>query len=733
MAPSYYNSNSHSSTRDHCLEPPSLISRILLSLPPSLAAQMQRLWSYASGSGERQTYATVSTASSHSRIPRHWQRWHPRQLLSLPHLFVLAWVLALLWGERWVFQSSVESCGWGSWERWPKEATPHHLILIADPQLIDPHSYPGRPWPLDKFTMMHTDNYMKRSYISLQKMLHPDTVFFLGDLFDGGREWKTAHGNTNDPSWANGQRPSYEQGFVETWGKRYGEDFWLHEYDRFGKIFYDFWNLAGSKAGSWQRGRKIITTLPGNHDLGFGDNIKIPIRNRFETYFGEGNRVDVIGNHTFVSIDSVSLSAGGSEHDTKEITKPVEEFLDKVQSLKRKAVARELSIIGGEEKVLQYPHKVEDISKVDFKNRPTLDPGPDAPELPTILLTHVPLYREPGTPCGPKREHWPPETPPKGQLTPVIPDHRNAISISRGYQYQNVLSESDSIKLIKSIGNVGHVFSGDDHDYCEIIHSDAKNNAREITVKSTSWAMGVRKPGFLMLSMWNPVDAYGIPLHSTPSGHGHTTAGTVTMESHLCLLPDQLGIFIRYGLLIGLTILALTIRAILTPILHLTPFSSSSTCSPGDSDIPLLPTNKQDLKRSPSSTDTSALAQHRTSISNSSTSSTHSNPTAGLAPRSSAARTRSVSPAKGYGLPASQVRFATPPLINGAGSYPSLEKSFGGSGSGRYDEDFGKRKNDMQTGQQRTPLGVMWREMWTSVWRVTWVAVLVYLYLARYG
>lgn len=116
MAPSYYNSNSHSSTRDHFVESPSLLSRILLSLPPSLAAQMQRLWSYASS--DKQAYTPVSTATPHSRVPRRWQRWHPRQLLSLPHLFVLAWVLALLWGERWVFQSSVESCGWDSWERW---------------------------------------------------------------------------------------------------------------------------------------------------------------------------------------------------------------------------------------------------------------------------------------------------------------------------------------------------------------------------------------------------------------------------------------------------------------------------------------------------------------------------------------------------------------------------------------------------------------------------------------
>ena len=299
-------------------------------------------------------------------------------------------------------------------------------------------------------------------------------MFFLGDLFDGGREWKTAHGNTADPAWASGLRPSGEQKYVKKWGKRYGENFWLHEYNRFGRIFYDFWNLGGSEAGSWQRGRKIISTLPGNHDLGFGAQIKVPVRNRFEAYFGEGNRVDVIGNHTFVSVDSVSLSAGSSEHGTKELTQPSEDFLNIVQSLKRKAVARELNLQAGNEKLLQFVHKVEDLEEADFTNRPTLDPGPSGADLPTILLTHVPLYRGTGTPCGPKREHWPPTPPPKGQTTPVRPDERNALSITGGYQYQNVLSEEDSVKLVSTIGNVVSVFSGDDHDYCEIVHIGRK-------------------------------------------------------------------------------------------------------------------------------------------------------------------------------------------------------------------------------------------------------------------
>lgn len=603
----------------------------------------------------------------------------------------------------------------------PGDATPHHLVFIADPQLVDPHTYPDRPWPLSTFTTLHTDNYLKRSYIQLQKHLHPDTLFFLGDLFDGGREWKTALGNTDDPAWAEGLRPAGEQKYVKTWGRKYGEDFWLKEYNRFGRIFYDFWNLGGSEPGPGQRGRRIISSLPGNHDLGFGDQIKIPIRNRFEAYFGEGNRVDVIGNHTFVSVDSVSMSAGSLEHGTEEITKPSEDFLAGVQSLKRKAVARELSLQAGEERVLQFVHMVEDLEDADYSHLPTLDPGPGIADFPTILLTHVPLYRNAGTPCGPKREHWPPSTPPKGQTTPVNPDERNALKITRGYQYQNVLSPEDSAKLVSKIGNVVSVFSGDDHDYCEVVHAD-KNYAREITVKSMSWAMGIRRPGFLMLSMWNPVGPDGQPLHSKPTGHGSesTQTAAMTMESHLCLLPDQLSIFIRYGILLAISLLVLLVQAILTPILNLEPFSlPPSTDSDTES---LLPTTSKEKRHAE---DETSGHQSSSSCSN----------IANLAPRTSAARTRSVSPATGYGLPASQVRFATPPLANHPGSGFYGHSSSNGSGD-RYglEDDSGRHKSTSTAKRRKlTVLELVWREIWHSVFRVAWMVLGIYFYLVWHG
>jgi hypothetical protein len=170
-------------------------------------------------------------------------------------------------------------------------------------------------------------------------------------------------------------------------------------------------------------------------------------------------------------------------------------------------------------------------------------------KLPVVLLTHVPLYRDPGTDCGELRERG------------------HAISISGGYQYQNVLTRELSNEVAQKVskaGDIVHVFSGDDHDYCDVWHrynvgsmgekrSPKPTTVRETTVKSFSWAMGVRKPGFQLLSLWNPLDESGNPMSSS----------LPTVQTHLCLLPDQIGILINYGKLAGFTILVLLARAVL--------------------------------------------------------------------------------------------------------------------------------------------------------------------------
>ncbi|EOO00749.1 putative cell division control protein 1 protein [Phaeoacremonium minimum UCRPA7] len=664
-----------------------------------------------------------------------------RRLLSFPHLLVMAWVFVLLWGERWVFHTRVESCHWSNWEKWPAGANPHHLIFVADPQIIDPKSYPGRPWPLNPLTVQITDNYLRRSYNQLQSQLHPDTVFFLGDLFDGGREWKTAHGDFRDPEW--NHRPAGEKSHAKSWKKKYGEGFWLREYARFGDIFFDPWNDAGPDAGKGQRGRKLIASLPGNHDLGFGSEVKAPVRDRFEAYFGDVNRVDVIGNHTFVSVDTVSWSAASSDEtamaDLRPIYMPTQMFLDDVQSTKRKAVEKELRFQRGQVEEVAFNHKIEDLEKADFKDMPTLDPGEGKAELPTVLLTHVPLYRPPGTPCGPLREHWPPAKPPKGQTEPVFPDHRNAITVAKGYQYQNVLGEADSAKLVKQVGNVIHAFSGDDHDYCELTHAANQGGVKEITVKSISMAMGVPTPAFLMVSMYNPVDADGKPLPGAP---------TTTLQTHLCLLPNQISTYMRYGLFAFVCIVILAIRASLVPLLKLQPFALDM---PGPREnVSILPTYSKakvdDYDRHRHTSGTGYSASHFLS---------GAPPNAAATVKSNGTRDRSSSlgfkpnghqhhhhhkgDGASSGKPRSYGRAAGGRW--GWGDGPKIQ--IGGVGDDDDDEDDGYAYDGGKSrgvgtwraakSRSRTTVAVVVREMWTTSWRVAWMALLFLAYLTWKG
>ncbi|KAI5467543.1 hypothetical protein BGZ63DRAFT_410479 [Mariannaea sp. PMI_226] len=643
---------------------------------------------------------------------RVWHRLRinltPRRLLSFPHMLVIIWFLVLLYGERWIFDSKVADCEWSDWEKWPKGTKPHRLVLIADPQIIDPHSYPGRPWPLNPLTNAITDNYLRRGYKALQHHLHPDSVFFLGDLFDGGREWKTSQGNFVDPKWGR-SRSSSEKKLVDSWHRKYGEDFWMKEYERFGKIFFDNWKTGNNEApGPWQRGRKLVASLPGNHDLGFGAQVQVPVRDRFTAFFGELNRVDVVGNHTIVSVDTVSLSADTSEmlnqHDLRPIYGPVNEFLDNVKATKRRAVARELEFWSGTDRGLKYTHDVEDLAKADLKRFPHTNVGDDAPEFPTILLTHVPLYREPGTPCGPKREHWPPTKPPKDQQGPVIPDNRNAISVVGGYQYQNVLNEADSIKLIKKVGNVVNVFSGDDHDYCEVVHSEAKEGVREITVKSISMAMGVSTPGFLMLSMYNPVDAQGKHLPNSPE---------VTLQTHLCLLPNQFHTYMQYIVLIVVSLVLLIVRAFLVPVIPLSPFAlepeKPSTALPmykDKMDPPELPRTSSRARGS-SSSGTSGYLPSRLSSAAAPRGGRSSSPTPTTSSRWQSRRGGRNGKRWGWG----------------ADSGPRIHLEDNLYDAGKTDRRLGGRK----------AFSLVVRELWTTTWRVAWMVVLFWVHLTRQG
>lgn len=136
----------------------------------------------------------------------------------------------------------------------------------------------------------------------------------------------------------------------------------------------------------------------------------------------------------------------------------------------------------------------------------------DRPPSP-ILLTHIPLARPESATCGPLSEH--------GRILKGV-----------GPGYQNLLGSETSRFLLKSI-KPDIVFSGDDHDYCEITHP---GHVKEVTVKSFSSNAGVRRPGLQLLSLVTP-------------SPGHSGVADVP-----CILPDQLGVYQRvYAPLVILT------------------------------------------------------------------------------------------------------------------------------------------------------------------------------------
>ncbi|KAI8326959.1 Metallo-dependent phosphatase-like protein [Choanephora cucurbitarum] len=149
-----------------------------------------------------------------------------------------------------------------------------------------------------------------------------------------------------------------------------------------------------------------------------------------------------------------------------------------------------------------------------LSDRSILDQIPSHPR--RLLFTHVPLFRTEDQHCGPNRQQ----------------SRLNWIVNQRGYQYQNLVSKELSELILDKIKPLA-VFSGDDHDYCKVVHRD---HIPEITVPTFSMSQGVQFPGLVVLEM--------NPQH---------------LSTHLCWLPNQITIFVQYGLLALFTLLCLLV------------------------------------------------------------------------------------------------------------------------------------------------------------------------------
>lgn len=202
-------------------------------------------------------------------------------------------------------------------------------------------------------------------------------------------------------------------------GRNSTDEYFKNEVGRFNRLFYNSFTDRYKSGVNW------FTNVPGNHDIGFGDGVVVKYRDRFTETFGKSNIMQNIHGVDFIMLDSLSLSGN------KPINNEANSFIDDITSTN-----------------------------------------------PRILLTHVPLYRDPATSCGPLRES------------------KSFNVDGYGYQYKNSLD----LKITESLLGKLHpqlIFSGDDHDYCDIVHP---GSSREITVKSISMAMGIKYPAVQLLT-----------------------------------------------------------------------------------------------------------------------------------------------------------------------------------------------------------------------------------------
>ena len=87
----------------------------------------------------------MAIATLRSSVHRLRQNMTYRRLVNFPHMLVLVWVVAMLWGERWAFHSKVESCRWEKWEKWgglwSSCGTPSYIAQVAGVSFLGSRSW----------------------------------------------------------------------------------------------------------------------------------------------------------------------------------------------------------------------------------------------------------------------------------------------------------------------------------------------------------------------------------------------------------------------------------------------------------------------------------------------------------------------------------------------------------------------------------------------------------------
>ncbi|KAF9156529.1 hypothetical protein BG015_004439 [Linnemannia schmuckeri] len=435
-----------------------------------------------------------------------------------------------------MFWIILRRCEWPEKDSWDLSETAiqerYRIVIIADPQLTDWYSYKQSGLAL-WLTEFYTDLFMRKSFARLHRRLQPDMVLFLGDLLDGGRETLAEEEDSR------------------------GDDGQVYEKNkgRFLDKVFDSWRTA------WNQEPLVMD----EEDIGEQENLRLDA-DEDETKLREthGSGISITGHYRQITYSAAGATERAQvRQDGKSARLYVAGNHDVGfgDTLVRRAMKRykgDFGSVNYEIKVGNHSIVVLDtlslssnITSIREESRDFLARmEQEILKEPRILFTHVPLFRPETTSCGEAREA------------------QQLILDRNGEQYQNMVNASLSQEILRKI-QPDIVFSGDDHDWCEMGHSLDGRLTPEVTLPTFSFAQGITQPGFVVLSLYNPQhvlrnarsltqEVYNatktLPAKHAFENHLAKISNTTTFAYDECMLPKQMAIYSGYSCLLLATL-----------------------------------------------------------------------------------------------------------------------------------------------------------------------------------
>jgi hypothetical protein len=404
-----------------------------------------------------------------------------------------------------------------------KEGASFQLTILSDPQLIDSHTYTWVDqliFPFSNFIQYilrwASDTYAQKSFTAVVRQsgrAKSNAVIWLGDLLDGGRRPLQS---SDDVSTFEKQARRFKGLFDEKLPSIYlpgnhdvriplthnpvFEKEWIDSRERWLQEWGIWQDDRGRATWSQNRGREHLILRPqGGPEMVNveAQKWKQIINARFPIYL---NETSTTPTHEIIMIDSLELAG-----------------------MMPAAIAPDMNFDWHEEAKRRFQGTYDFVQSFEQTS-----------DTQRILITHIPLSRPANSNCNLREAHHGVTRESSGVIDQGVDQYAT---------YQNLLSAPVTKWVLESI-KPKLIFSGDNHDHCEVQHQYGNNQvATELTLKAFSMTEGVRLPGYARLSL-----------------HLDGSTGEASSTYAPCLLPDQISIWtVSYPFFLLLIFLSLMI------------------------------------------------------------------------------------------------------------------------------------------------------------------------------